>query len=81
MGNKDVLKRLKKECKKCNYDTIITAYKGRNVENNGVIIEDNIKNIKTIKIQKSILLSNWLGLYLSKYPLDLIPDLFLVSGI
>ena len=81
LGDKNVLKRLKKECKKCNYETIISPYKAGEDNINGVIIDDNIKNIKTIKIEKSILLSNWLGLHLNKYPIDLIPDLFLVSDV
>ena len=81
LGDKDLLKRLKKECKKCNYETVISAYKGKDEKVNGVIIDDNMKIINNIKIEKTILLSNWLGLYLNKYPIDLIPDLFLVSDV
>lgn len=81
LGDKEVLKKLKKECKKCNYNSVISPYKGNDNKINGVIIDDNLKNIKTEKIKKTILLSNWLGLYLNKYPIDLIPDLFLVYDV
>ena len=80
LGKEEVLKKIKKECQKCNFNIEISLYKKYRQKVDGIIVDDSLKNTEKIgKLKNTILLSDWLGLHLNKYPIDLIPDLFLIG--
>ncbi|MBO8223279.1 sugar transferase [Prochlorococcus marinus str. XMU1401] len=51
----------------------------KNINYDGIIIDDNLKDVNTLEFKNNILLSNWLGKYLQKYPVDLISNLFFLD--
>ena len=80
IGDQKIMEKLKKECEKLKYRTKILKYENENKLNyDGIIIDDNFKNLKLLEYSNTILLSNWLGKYLQKYPVDLITDLFFLD--
>ena len=81
IGDPSTLERLIIECDKSKFKTKIFLYENKNdIKYDGIIIDDNFKNLKPAQFENTILLSNWLGKYLQKYPVDLINDLFFLDN-
>ena len=81
IGDQKTKENLILECKKSNYKTNIEMYADKkDIRYSGLIIEDNFKDIKSIDSANTILLSEWLGIYLKKYPIDLLPDSFFLNN-
>ena len=69
------------ECEKSKYKTKIYMYEERkNISYDGIIIDDNLKDPNSNKFSNSILLSDWLGIYLKKYPINLLNDVFFLNN-
>tara|TARA_B100000989_G_C19531274_1_gene470066 strand:- start:4598 stop:5884 length:1287 start_codon:yes stop_codon:yes gene_type:complete len=82
IGDPITLKNLIIECEKSKFKTKIILYENKNYfKYDGIIIDDNFKNLKPAKYENTILLSNWLGKYLQKYPVDLINNLFFLDNL
>ena len=77
IGTKKNMENLLFECKKSEFnDRIIMFEDKKNINYEGIIIDDNLKDINAFEFKNTILLSSWLGKYLQKYPVDLINDIF-----
>ena len=69
------------ECEKSNYKTKIHSFEDKkNIKYNGVIIEDNFKNLTSNQYPNTILLSDWLGIFLKKYPVHLLTEVFFLDN-
>ena len=81
IGNKKSMKSLKLECEKSKYKTKIYMYSDhKNIKYDGLIIEDNFKDLKPAAYENTILLSAWLGKNLQKYPVNLLTDIFFLDN-
>lgn len=80
IGDEKIFENLLIECKKLEFnDKIIMLKDKKNINYDGIIIDDNLKDVNTLEFKNNILLSNWLGKYLQKYPVDLISNLFFLD--
>ncbi len=81
IGDEKNMEGLRLECKNSKFKTKIFLYNERKDFNyHGIIIEDDYKDFKPAQYKNTILLSTWLGKYLQKYPIDLLPDLFFLDN-
>ena len=81
VGDQKTMEKLILECEKSRYKTKIYMYEDKkNISYNGIIISDDFKQLNSNKFSNSILLSDWLGIYLKKYPIDLLNDVFFLNN-
>ncbi len=81
IGDQETKEKLILECEKSKYKTKIYMYEDKkNISYAGIIIDDNFKKLDSNKYSNTILLSDWLGIYLKKYPIDLLNDVFFLNN-